>query len=1012
MPLTRHFLDWTQHALPAAADYVIQRYAQADELDLSRVILVFPGRRAARRMLELLVQKCSAQWPGFFPPRMVTFQQFPEMLYPQQFQLADDLTQLLVWKQALGSIPARELSAALPSIPADEAVPAWLALCESLRRQHNELAADGMEFDRVYEELSKHGNESEALRWKALRRIQSEYLMRMDDLKLWDRQAARLIAVEQNECSTESDIILIGTVDMNRIVRQMLDQVSDRVTALIHCDPEEADAFDEYGCLIPEKWQSYCLNVPLEITRITDAPTEQASQVVHEIAALNGRFRADDISVGVANENLVPPILQFMSDAGVAGRWPVGMLVRGSRPWQLLSAVARHLASARDGQPPDFATLSDLVRHPDMGVRINQLPVISDQARTESIRQTQSARRSGASDWLTHLDEYLAEHLQIVPGVLHGRDLRAQVVGAICSCVEQGLTQLLPVAQRPGPEIRTAARKKSAPATGRKRQLRLDESLESSDQTVADILNRKLPLVHWAEGCLRLLSWVYQDQTLHEGNQADQGIVACVEAIQNTVESLRRIPAAIMPKVACGQALQLILKEIGEVAIPPEHDDEAIDLLGWLELPLDDSPVLILTGFNEGYVPESVNSDVFLPNSFRSQLGLNDNNRRYARDAYALASLMHCRRKIVLISGRRDGQGNPLSPSRLWFAADPSTLPFRVRLFFDPEFAAQQSSQTIPTADELHLPLAKGRQISQFTVPEPPLIAAAPSEISVTAFREYLYCPYRYYLRRELRLTAIEDETRELTAPAFGSLMHEVLNRFGQSSVRDSTTSEAIELMLLTELQKLATLRFGRNRSATVTVQLKMLENRLQEFARWQATTASEGWRIIHTEADLRYTEFRDIKDRSVALIGRVDRIDQHLTSKEWRILDYKTSETAEKPETTHRTREEWVDLQLPLYRLLVRSIGIDGDLQLGYIHLPGDLSRIGCSIASWELADLESAELKAMEIAADILDLRIDRVAPGEEQRATEFSRVCQDTVIDRNIPWLAQWKGRRDLS
>ena len=93
MPITRQFLDWNKPALPAAADWLISRYASGDELDLSKVVLVFPGRRAARRMLELLVQRGGSKWPAMIPPRMVTFNQFPELLYPQKFQLADDLTQ-------------------------------------------------------------------------------------------------------------------------------------------------------------------------------------------------------------------------------------------------------------------------------------------------------------------------------------------------------------------------------------------------------------------------------------------------------------------------------------------------------------------------------------------------------------------------------------------------------------------------------------------------------------------------------------------------------------------------------------------------------------------------------------------------------------------------------------------------------------------------------------------------------------------------------------------------------
>lgn len=1010
MTIDRVFLDWHQPALPAAANYLIDHYVDGDVLDLSRGLLVFSGRRAARRMLEILVQKTADRWPGMIPPSMVTFHEFPEQLYPQKRTLADDLTQLLVWKQALSSIPAKELQAALPTIPDDEAVPAWLALCETLRRQHNELAADGLEFDEIFAALSKVGNKSEAARWKALRRIQSEYLMRMDELGLWDRQIARLIAVQQSECRADRDILLIGTVDMNRIVQQMLDQVADRVTALIHAPPEEADQFDNYGCLKADQWLTRRLNLPMEIHRIVDRPADQAQEVVRELAAVNGQYRADEITIGVADDTLVPAVMQALSDSGVAGRWPVGMKIRSTRACRLLHAILQYLASARAGLPADFSTFSDLIRHPDL-----QLWIQADLDRSLK-------GRSGTVDWLTEFDLYLAEHLQTVPGEFLGPSPRREIVESISHSVDRLLEFLLPVSLRPAdnaiPPLSSARKKssrqtnapKSTKSTGRQRQMLLDESGDRS-RNVQSLLTRSIPVQTWAEGCLRLLSAVYNEREFHDTQAADRGIVACVRGLQDLVDSLRRVPLSVLPRCAATQGIQMLLQQIADESVAPAADETAIDLLGWLELPLDDSELLILTGFNEGFVPESASSDVFLPNSFRKQLGLTDNDRRYARDAYALTVLMHSRKHLRLIAGRQDPRGNPLAPSRLWFAAEPKSLPWRVKQFYAPEQLADQESAAavVPAQVQTTAPgAAAATRVSGFILPPPAVQSTPPTRLSVTAFREYIACPYRYVIRRELRLSSIDDEVRELTAPAFGSLIHDVLSHFGKSAVREALKSELIESFLLNELRRQSLRRFGRDRSATVSVQLQMIEDRLRSFARWQAGVAAEGWRITHTEVDLEYPEFLDIQDRPVALIGRVDRIDQHRSTGEWRVLDYKTSESADKPELTHQKKGEWVDLQLPLYRLLVRSLGIDGDLQLGYIHLPGDLSKIGCSIAKWEHADLESAEIKAREVAADILDLKIDRVAPGDPQRPNELSRICQDTVIDRQMPWLTGFKGR----
>ena len=1002
MPIARQFLDWEKPALTAAADYLIRRYAHGDQLDMSKVILVFPGRRAARRMLEVLVQRGGSKWPALIPPRMVTFTRFPEMLYPQKQQLADDLTQLLVWRKALYAIPSWEIKAALPNRPAEDSVPAWMALCESLRKQHNELAAEGLEFDEVYEKLIQSGDIDEAMRWKALRRIQSEYLMQMDQLELWDRQAARLVAVEMHECHTDCDIVLIGTVDMNRIIRKMLDQVSEQVTSLVHAPESEADSFDEYGCVKPDVWENRLLNIDSAKTRFTGTPIEQARAAMQELSSNNGVYRADDITIGVADDTMVPTLLQAMSDAGIVGHWPVGMQVAETRPFRLLQALAAHIASARDDMPADFATLSDLVRHPDVNQWITTYLAAT-------LSDDEAYDRLGM--WLSELDQYVADHLQVTPGEMLGKPPRRILVAEVCRAVEM-LSRCLVAdsytAEYAGSAVGRLRPQKTQPAR-KTRQRTLDEMSDVMASSLTQQLEQRRPLSEWAEGAVRVLATIYGEKELHSESAVDRGIVECVTKLQDLNEQLQRIPTAVLPLCTASQSLELLLKQVAEEIIPPEPNDDAVELLGWLELTLDDSPVLILTGFNEGKVPESMNSDAFMPNSLRTRLDLTDNRRRYARDAYALTSILKSRRQVILITGRTDVKGNPLAPSRLWFAAAPASIPDRVRRFYDPNYVADGGPDASIAANTDEHPEAEVLpRLSGFAVPCPTDVPPAPVEIPVTAFREYIQCPYRYFLRRELRLRNVEDDVRELNAPAFGSLMHDVLKSFGQSEVREALNVEAIETFLLQELHREALGKFGRSRSATVSVQLKMLESRLSAFARWQVESLRDGWRIAYTERDLMCDDFTDIFNRPVKLIGRVDRIDRRESTGEWRVLDYKTSESAEPPNRTHRKKDEWVDLQLPLYRLLVRSLAIKGDVHLGYIQLPGDLSKVGYEPATWTDTELLEAEQIARTVAADIIDLKIDRVTAMNDDRYSELARICQDSVIDRNIPWLASWPGR----
>lgn len=990
MAVKRHFTGWKQPALPLVADYLIRRYASTDDLDLSKVILVFPARRAARRMLELLVERAESRFPSLIPPRMVTFLHFPELLYPQQKKMADQLTQLLVWMTAIRAVPPQQLHSAIATLPPETSLPSWINLCDSLRRQHDELAAEGLDFDDVFRILSRTELTEETERWKALRRIQSEYLMRMDALQLWDRQTARLIAVDQQECTTNHDIILVGTVDMNGIVRKMLDQVSDRVTALV-CAPQSiADHFDQWGCLVADKWQDRVVHIPDETTLVTDTPQDQADAVVDHLATLNGINRADEIAVGVTDDSLVPVILQSLALAGVSGRWPIGSHLRASRPWRLLDAVASHLATADDRQRPDFPSLTDLVRHSDVTAFIEQ--------------QLQKQGVQAATNWLAELDSYRADHLQPVPGRTLGHHPRTNIVECICASVTQLLSQLLP--DRPFTKTKLNLQE----------QNRTDSPVHNSQfndtgvpdpNTVHRGLMVRRPLSDWATGTLRLLDLVYADYSTGGDDQRDESMIACINALNELNETLRQIPAEVIPACTAAQALPVLLMQIGDLNIASAPNNSAIDLMGWLELPLDDCPVVTVAGFNEGRVPESTNSDVFLPDTIRTKLGLTDNKRRYARDTWALESLLNCRQQVRLIAGRRDVQGNPLAPSRLWFAGNESDVPGRVLRFYQ----ERKSGSTLPDALPGDPPakFSTSRQ-SAFVIPAPQQ-TSQPTQIPVTHFRDYISCPYRYLLRREIGLTSIEDQPREMDGRLFGNLLHTVLSQFGTGATRHFSSVDLIEETLLNNLHQEALERFGNQLSATVAVQLQMASERLRAFAEWQARQVSDGWKIKFCERSLEYN-VHDALGRPLTIVGRIDRIDRHSQSGEWRVLDYKTSERAQNPKSTHRKKGDWIDLQLPLYRLLIREMGIDSNVQLGYVNLPGDLKYIGTSIADWTPEELNGAEEKAKQLAAQIVDLQIDRLQPVNGMYQDDLTRICQDSVIDRHIPWLADWSGRSQSS
>ncbi|HSG70005.1 MAG TPA: hypothetical protein VLA12_06290, partial [Planctomycetaceae bacterium] len=90
----------------------------------------------------------------------------------------------------------------------------------------------------------------------------------------------------------------------------------------------------------------------------------------------------------------------------------------------------------------------------------------------------------------------------------------------------------------------------------------------------------------------------------------------------------------------------------------------------------------------------------------------------------------------------------------------------------------------------------------------------------------------------------------------------------------------------------------------------------------------------------------------------------------------------------------EWTDLQLPLYRHLVKALEIDGDLELGYINLPKKLDDVKDAIAPWTAEELADADEIAREI---IRSIRENVFWPPNENPGlmSEFAEICLETIL-----------------
>ncbi|SVC71697.1 uncharacterized protein METZ01_LOCUS324551, partial [marine metagenome] len=280
----------------------------------------------------------------------------------------------------------------------------------------------------------------------------------------------------------------------------------------------------------------------------------------------------------------------------------------------------------------------------------------------------------------------------------------------------------------------------------------LEKALDNIEQT---------PL---STGLAEFLKATFAERTFTEGSKND---AADLETARQFMAQLNEWETALGEEARphATEALTILLEEIAHEAVFPERPTNALDIQGWLELGWEDAPHLIITGANEGNMPESVHGDRFLPETLCERLGLRTNDDRFARDAWLLELLLQTRAnggRVDILLGRQRANGDPLKPSRLLFRCQEKELPARVQHLF-----AELPLDEQPPAWSVAWPLQIGN-------------VAPVEKIGVTSIANYLACPYRFYLRHVLRMETLDLEQRELDARGFGSLVHDVLDAFGK----------------------------------------------------------------------------------------------------------------------------------------------------------------------------------------------------------------------------------------
>lgn len=911
----REFLGWDAPTLPAAARRLLDEAA-----DLSGWLVVLPGRRSARVLLGMLVDEAARRGVVLAPPTTLTPGELAAAILRPQGAPASPLLRRLTWSSVLRDTTPDELAPLVRLRPHANDQARWAALAAIVEQVSDDLAQDLFLPGEVPAKARAISGFNEAERWRALALLQDRYAQRLARAGVVDDALAALHACRQPGAIVPRSVALVGVPELRRVAAASLRALLDGggcVTAMVAAPPDLAARFDALGCVRPEAWGDVTIPLDDNALAFAQAPRDQARRAIEFIASLPEPFAPHEITLGVPDAEVLPAIEREAQRTGLPVRRAAGVPLRQSAPAALLGDIATHLESRT------FESLVGLIQRPEVEAYLRAVLA--------------PARRGGGGGvagkaprtewWLAEIQDYAATSLATAldAPILAARAQAVLITGVVHG-VDVMLAELLDA-----PRVRQPSR--------------------------------------WGAALRAVFARVYAGQRLDRANPRELPTIDAIARLSDILDQLDALPEEGLAELSAPETLRLILDVSGDAPLPAQPRPNAAEVLGWLELPLDPAPVLVVTGVNEGFVPGGNVADPFLPDALRRALGMSCDQSRLARDTFLLRAIVTSRPHVLLVCGRQAADASPLRPSRLLAACEPAAAAARVLRFADPR---AEPAPTLRVCSRL-APGGKGG-----FEPRPVRAAAPITSMRVTAFRDYLASPYAFYLRHVLRLEEAGPPDTEMDALAFGVLVHNALKRFGRDPMaRDLTSENSIAAFLHEALNAEARDTFGQNLSPVLQLQLAAARRRLSAFARHQATRRAEGWRIAHTEWPEDRADASLVVDaQPFGLRGRIDRIDIHESTGAWTILDYKTGDTVKPPHSTHQRGDHWVDLQLPLYRHLVTMLNPPQDptrITLGYASISSDLDASSFLIAAWTPDDLAAADAAAADVVRGVRAQRFD---------------------------------------
>lgn len=903
MAARRHFLGWDE-AIPVKVRKFLVPAATGQPVDLDGVLVVVPTRQAGRRLRAELAGFCAGHDTALLSARVVT----PGVLLDSAECAGREASGSLAtatWADVLQQADVSRHSAFFAAVSPERSFAAALQTAELIEELRASLADAGLCVADVPDACGERLQEPE--RWHDLKCLESTYLAKLAAAGYADPLRARIARAAGPTLAADVRRVVVACVpDLSPLVARALALLAERVPVdvLVHAPASLGGLFDSWGGPIPDRWATRRIDIPEPAKSVLLAGTP-LSQAERVIEEMRtSAYAPQDTALGVPDRAVIAPLEETLAAAGISTFDPSDRRLREHSLHRLLSAFE---SVVMDGT---YESISTLLRHPDALAHVCDEAGISPAALLEDLDACQNT--------------FLPQSFE---------DLGARFDGARfkgCRGVRERFESV-------GHAIAYIARLRS--------------------------MFEREPMTTVVRAFLQEL---YAARMLQSNREADREFAAAagqVDAVLHEFED----PGLTALGYDNGRLLTLFTRGVAAQRIRRDTAPADVDLEGWVELPWNSSPFLIVTGMNEGTVPGGRLADAFLPDSMRKLMGLRDDGTRAARDAFIMQSCIEPRRRagrVRFLAGKTASSGDPLLPSRLLFRCTDRQLPGRAERLFG---SVEPERENIVSSISFVLdPTIDGAA------------QAGPGSMSVTTFRQYLACPFRFYLSRMVGMAAMSDDKEGPDALDFGSMMHAVLEVMGRErELWGATDADRLGRALNDMAERRINERFGLTRTLAVNVALDAAKQRLAAAAAVQANLVREGWEIVEAEVKIE-TEIEGMPVR-----GKIDRVDRHRDTGAVRVIDYKTSDSAVTPRDAHlkRARDDtaaymlvdmagkalrWIDLQLPLYDTLRMTRMPDTeDCVPAYFNLPKAVTQTG--VSAWDGFSV-ALRASAEECAAEII--------------------------------------------